>query len=87
MTLVQAKLQDETVLMDLRRSSIAVWDVGTVADLSQLLNTAYEGRTQMDITLGVASNLGADLGEIESVTISGEIDEETDEIDVGPVES
>lgn len=58
----------------LRRSKIAVWTIGTVADLSQLLNTGYEGRAQLDAQFGIAFNLTQDLGAIETIEVEGTID-------------
>lgn len=74
MTLWQTSLDLRTVQEDLRRTGIAVWIIGTVADLSQLLNTGYEARAQMDVQFGVAANLTEDLGEIDSAQIHGDID-------------
>ena len=61
----------------LRKAGIAVWLLGAVADVSALLNTGYEGRAQMDVQFGIASNMigtsAEDLGAIEKVTTTGEI--------------
>lgn len=67
----QCALDREDVQQTLRSSGIAVWTIGNVADLSQLLNTGYEGRAHMDCTFGIAMNTQSDLGEMNSVTISG----------------
>ena len=75
MALWQASLNLPDVLEDLRSKGIAVWMVGNVADLSILLNTGYEGRSHMETTFGIASNIVADFGRIEHVTIEGTLDE------------
>lgn len=74
MVLWQNALNLDNVLEELRRKGLAVWDYGNVADLSALLNTGYEGRSQLDVNFGYASNLGADLGAIEATEITGEVD-------------
>lgn len=70
----QAELDEPTTQEVLRRALIAVWTIGGVADLSQLLNTGYEARSQMDVQFGVASNLEKDLGSIEHIEIAGDVD-------------
>lgn len=73
MTLWQTSLDEENIQSFLRASGIAVWIIGTVADLTALLNTGYEGRAQMDCQFGLAVNLTSDLGEMDSVTVTGAI--------------
>lgn len=80
MALWQGALALESVQNLLRRTAIAVWLIGNVADLSQLLNTGYEGRSQMDVQFGITSNMKEDLGEIDTVQISGT----ANDIPVGP---
>lgn len=69
----QCALDREDIQEDLRRSGIAVWLIGGVADLSQLLNTGYEGRSHMDCTFGFAVNTQSDLGRIEVVPVHGAV--------------
>lgn len=73
MALWQAQLDTPNVQEDLRRAGIAVWLIGNVADLSQLLETGYEGRSQMECTFGVAANITQVLGEMDSVEVKGKI--------------
>lgn len=73
MALWQSSLELESVQADLRKAGIAVWLNGNVADLSALLNTGFEGRAQMDVQFGVASNLTENLGEIDTITIEGTV--------------
>lgn len=73
MSLWNASLDLENIQADLREYGIAVWIIGTVADLSQLLNTGYEGRAHMECDFGIAFNLQSNLGEIDSVTVNGTV--------------
>jgi hypothetical protein len=73
LTLLQSALELESVQSDLRQSEIAFWLNGNVNDLSALLNTGYEGRAQMHVEFGVASNMVEDLGAMESVTVQGAV--------------
>lgn len=83
MALLQTGLDLENIQEFLRRAGIAVWIIGNVADLSQLLNTGFEGRAQMDCTFGIAMNLTSDLGQMDSVAVEGEVTHgtDTDELD------
>jgi hypothetical protein len=73
MSLWQTSLDLENIQQDLRIAGIAVWLIGTVADLSTLLNTGYEGRTQLDVDFGIAFNLTSGLGEMDSAVIDGTV--------------
>lgn len=81
LSLLQASLDLEDVQENLRRSGVAVWTIGNVADLTKLLNTGYEGRAHMDCSFGIASNIQSDLGAMEEVTVEGTITSENKEID------
>lgn len=83
-SLVQASLDTIPVQGQLRANAgLAVWRILDITDLSQLLNTGYEGRALLEVYLGVVSNVSADLGSIESAPVSGEIfsDSGTDFLD------
>lgn len=71
----QGALELRSVQEELRKYGIAVWIVGNVADLTSLLQTGYEARSQMDVTFGIASNLTEDLGTIEEVQVQGEVED------------
>lgn len=74
MHLWQQALNMANIQEDLRKGGLALWDYAKVADLSALLNTGYEGRAQMEVNFGYASNLSANLGTIDIVEIQGTID-------------
>lgn len=82
LALWQASLDLEDVQEQLRRSGIAVWSTGNVADLSQLLNTGYEGRAHMECSFGIVSNISSDLGRMDSVEVEGDIANAEPDIDV-----
>ena len=69
----QTALDLADIQQNLRAAGIAVWVIGTVADLSKLLNTGYEGRAHLDCSFGIAMNLQSDLGYIATVPIEGTI--------------
>lgn len=73
MALWQTALDTEGVQGELRTIGVAVWTIGNVADLSQLLNTGYEGRSHLECTFGVAMNLESDLGQMASVEVQGNV--------------
>jgi hypothetical protein len=69
----QTALDLADIQQNLRAVGIAVWIIGTVADLSKLLNTGYEGRAHLECSFGVAMNLQSDLGYMDTVTVDGTI--------------
>lgn len=71
--LLQAALGTAPVYELLRSKGIGVLDPGPVRDLSEMMNTGWEGRSQMDCLFGVASNLRVDLGHIEQAPFAGTI--------------
>lgn len=83
MCLFQQSLNKQTVLEQFRVFGLAVWDFGNVADLTALLNTGYEARTQLDVFFGLASNLTDDQGAIESVVIEGTLDSDVIDFKIG----
>lgn len=82
MALWQASLELETTQENLRRAGIAVWLNGSVRDLSVLLNSGFEGRAQMEVQFGIASNLDEDLGGIQTIYIDGTADTGSEEIPI-----
>lgn len=82
MGLLQSGLQQLGLQETLRRAGIAVWRVGTVADLTQLLNTGFEGRAQMDVLFGMAANVVEKYGTIGSVEIEGTVDTGQGEVEM-----
>lgn len=76
MCLWQTALDEETTQEALRRAGISVLIIGTVADLSALLNTGYEGRAHLDCQFGLAFNVTSDLGEIKTVPYTGTVETE-----------
>lgn len=73
MAMWQTALDLEDIQFNLRQAGIAVWVIGTVADLTKLLNTGYEGRAHLDCSFGIAMNLESDLGSIDQVTVEGAV--------------
>lgn len=69
----QASLDSVPTQESLRQAGIAVWLIGSVSDLSVLLNTGYEGRAHLDCRFGVASNLTVDLGSMDTFTVDGQV--------------
>lgn len=78
----QTALDLEDVQQTLRQNGIAVWVIGTLADLSKLLNTGYEGRAHLDCSFGIAMNLQSDLGYMDKVPVGGAVT--TDQNNVVP---
>lgn len=74
MSLWQLSLNQKTTQEALRKSGMAVWLIGNVADLTQLLQTGFEARSQMDVSFGIAFNLTEDLGRIENTKVIGTVD-------------
>ena len=73
MALLQAALQSTPVQELLRLSTVSVWDIGDVRDLSVLVFTRYEGRAQMDVTFGVLSSLTVTTPCVAVANASGQV--------------
>jgi hypothetical protein len=70
----QSSLELESVQASLRAAGIAIWqNFGPLRDLSALLNTGFEGRCQLEVSFGIASNLTDDRSYIEEAVIDGEV--------------
>lgn len=74
MCLWQTALDLEDIQAILRSYGIAVAIIGSVADLSVLLNTGYEGRAHMECDFNLAFNVESFIGEIETVPVAGQVD-------------
>ena len=57
----------------LQGAGIAVWGNSDPRDLSQLMDTEYEGRAQIDINLSFAQTIEDSPGEIRTVHVRGDI--------------
>lgn len=74
LVLLQSAFDLEDVQQQLNLGAgLAVSMIGTVADFSQLLNTGYEGRAQMDVKFLIAVSVQSDLGEMDSVVVTGTV--------------
>ena len=73
LTLWQCYLDTAPIREYLRAAGIAIWVIGNVADLSQLLNTGFEGRAHLEVSCGIAVNLSNDLGSMETAVVQGHV--------------
>ena len=73
MLTLQAHLEGEAAQANLRAAGIAIWRDGSIADLSELMQTGYEGRARLEVQFGFAVNFTEDRGLIEQVTVNGEV--------------
>jgi len=67
----QSALEMETTQTILRKAGIAVWLNGSIADMSELLQTGYEGRAKIEVQFGIAANVTEDRGAIETAQADG----------------
>lgn len=74
MVLWQAYLDTDLIQTLLRAAGIAVWLIGEVRDVSELLEAGYEGRSGMSTSFGLASNLTLTVQTIQQVTVTGQVD-------------
>lgn len=73
MSALQASLEYPPVASLLASAGLAVWDIGSVADISATLATTYEGRAHLDVTFGMTASLTLDLGRMDAVPVSGQV--------------
>ncbi len=73
MSLLQASLPTPPVRAILDAAGISVLMAGPVRDLTILMDTAYEGRAQMDVRLCVRSAVTYDAGRIQTGQLVGTV--------------
>lgn len=71
-------LEDPNRRLPLTKAGLAVWNKSAIIDVTELIETGYESRAQVDYIMGMASNREADLGIIEKVAITPTIEGEED---------
>lgn len=71
MSNVRDSLELPTVYQALNDQGITMNDRGQVQNLSALLETTWQERSQLDVTFGYASNIGDTPGSIDQVTVGG----------------
>ena len=74
----QSALETETTQANLRKAGVAVWLNGSVADISELLQTGYEGRAKLEVQFGIAANITEDRSSIDSASFTGTITTDQD---------
>ena len=78
LTQLQDSLEDDVRREELTKAGLAVWFSNDILDITELLETGFEPRAQLDIEMGIASNRDAELGAIEKVKIEATVDGVTD---------
>lgn len=73
MATLQSALQGWKAQEKLRLAGIAIWTIGAVADLSQLLNTGYEARANMDVEFGIAANFEESVPLVDKIELEGTV--------------
>lgn len=86
MSLLASALDEETTIDYLNYLGISVSIIGTVADLSALLNTGYEGRAHLDCQFLITAGVTSDLGEIEKIPVQGQVDTLKDFVSINETE-
>ena len=71
MSKLQDSLEDSVGREELTKAGLAVWNSNDILDVTELLESGYEPRAQLDIEFGIVSNRVVDLGAIETVKITG----------------
>ena len=74
--LVQSGMEQEPIQNILDASGLCVWKIGDVTDMTALLNTGYEGRAMLELELWQGTNILVDLGEMATVTVVGDIEDD-----------
>lgn len=73
MALWQSALNQEPTQSALGTAGIAFWKAAAILDLSELLNTGFEGRAQMDVDFGISYNSQVAVDTIGQVTVQGSV--------------
>ena len=70
---LQMSLEKPSVQEALRAAGLAVWEEGDVLDISELLETGFEERANMDVVFGISATTEEAVGELKNVEVQGEI--------------
>lgn len=73
---LQDSLEDPTKRLPLTEAGLAVFFANDILDVTELLETGFEPRAQLDVEMGIASNRTTDLGAIETVKITPTVNEQ-----------
>lgn len=77
---IRTSLQKQTVLDTLRANGIAVYQALTINDITNLIDTQFEQRAQIDILMGIAQTYTDNPGYFEQLEIEEEILDQTGSI-------
>jgi hypothetical protein len=72
---IMGSLDDPNVFEDLRSKGMSIVNTPSILDLSQILETVYEGRASMDLIMTTPDNRELALTYISTVNIDGDIDD------------
>lgn len=79
---IQRSLSKPTVLLGLRTDGLAVWNEPSLTDISALLETGFETRTNLDVILGFIATDDDTIGIVEKVLTEGDMTGNTKQITV-----
>lgn len=73
MTQLQTAFQSDKEVLNFSRKNIALIDEGVVTDLTTLIDTRYESRSQMDCTFNWTSIVDEPIESIEEVVVNNNV--------------
>ena len=71
--LLSSAFRSEDVAGYLAQAGLSVWNIGAVTDISELLNTGYEGRANITCTFGTTSVYAQSPGYVQTVVVDGSV--------------
>lgn len=74
---LQDSIEDDIARQPLTEGGLAVFGSSDILDVTELIESGYEPRAQLDVMMGIASNRQSDQGAIEKVEITGNYTEPT----------
>jgi hypothetical protein len=79
-----SSLEKQTVLDQLYASGIAVQSKEPIQNVSAALETRFDPHATFDFYIGMSENNLDDVGVIEKVQLTGEVDEGIEKVIIGP---
>lgn len=73
LALLEGSFDADQVAAQFRAADIAFWESHGVHDVTSLLTSGFEGRALLDTYMGFPSRLNFDDGEMDTVTVTGEV--------------
>ena len=82
MSLISNATELDSKLSILKKEGLSVWTVSTINDLSELVETQFRFRANIDIIMSYGEEIEDDVGQIDEVKMTGQVGDQVINIDI-----